>query len=152
MSLSSFAINLSTYQPACINANRLLNRSLFNVQGGLIGFNFRANHFGKADDDDDDGSQHVFSLENGDDWFYFEDTSESSLAQKSDSMPFQIGTISGTETEVFRLKYKSQPKHTVLHKGACSFTGIDTSAGSDSSKSVSHGHTGVSVQVNMEDL
>jgi hypothetical protein len=56
-------------------------------------------------------------MENGDDWFYFEDDSTSPAAETTANQAFRISTISGSETEMMRLRYKSQPKHTVLHKG-----------------------------------
>jgi hypothetical protein len=142
------------YHKQSVSANNSFPRSLFNIQGGLIDFNFYAARFGAASDDDDEIETHIFSLENGDDWFYFEDqyTGESLSRKESDKpYPFRMSTISGTETEALRLRYKSQPKHTVLHKGACSFTGIDTSADHGSSQST-RGHSGFTVQVNVEDL
>jgi hypothetical protein len=142
------------YCKQSVSANNRFSRSLFNIQGGLINFNFYAARFGAASNDDDEIETHIFSLENGDDWFYFEDSSSAGLQSLENSVkpyPFQISTISGTETEALRLRYKSQPKHTVLHKGACSFTGIDTSADHGSSQSI-RGHSGFTVQVNVEDL
>jgi hypothetical protein len=90
-------------------------------------------------------------LENGDDWFYFEDTSASSAvdSKSAATYPFHLSTISGRETELMRLRYKSQPKHTLVHKGACSFTGIHTSKGSSQT---TDGHAGLTVQVNVGDL
>ncbi|KXT18887.1 hypothetical protein AC579_3524 [Pseudocercospora musae] len=123
--------------------------SLFNVQSGLINFNFLNTPFGAADDDDDD-EQHVFSLENGDDWFYFEDDySGSSNAHKANAppYPFTISTISASETETLRLRYNDRPKHKVLHKGACRFTGISIP---DDSKKTSRMHSPLTVQVNMD--
>lgn len=97
--------------------------SLFALQGGLVNFILK----GHLLDSDDETSQWVFSQENGDDWFYYEDPySDSSLARSRDAAPppFQISTISGSETEVLRFRFPKQPKHKVLHKGACSFSGI----------------------------
>jgi hypothetical protein len=142
-----------SYRKQAVSANNSFPRSLFNIQGGLIDFNFYAARFGAASDDDE-VETHIFSMENGDDWFYFEDSSYTGLQslKKSDKpYPFQMSTISGTETELLRLRYNAQPKHTVLHKGACSFTGIDTSADHGSSQST-RGHSGFTVQVNIEDL
>jgi hypothetical protein len=92
-------------------------------------------------------------LENGDDWFYFEDVSTSSAvdSKSAATYPFHLSTISGTETELVRLRYTSQPKHTLVHKGACSFTGIHTSDGKGSSQTTD-GHSGLTVQVNVGDL
>ncbi|KAK5732116.1 hypothetical protein LTR17_010824 [Elasticomyces elasticus] len=125
--------------------------NLFSVQGGLINFNFYAARFGmKAGDDDIE--THIFSLENGDDWFYFEDSyPDSSFARqtKAAPYPFSISTISATETELLRLRYNSQPKHTVIHKGACSFTGIKTDAASGAKHSRTH--SALTVQVNVDE-
>jgi hypothetical protein len=137
-----------------LSAKKKFSRSLFNIQGGLINFNFYAARFGVASDDDDDVETHIFSLENGDDWFYFEDEYTPrllSLKGSDQPYPFRVSTISGTETEVLRLKYNTRPKHAVLHKGACSFTGIDTSAEHKSSQTT-RGHSGFTVQVNVDDL
>jgi hypothetical protein len=90
-------------------------------------------------------------MENGDDWFYFEDDSTSPAAETPANQPFRISTISGSETEMMRLRYKSQPKHTVLHKGACSFSGIETSCGNGSSQMDREG-SGLTLQVNVADL
>ncbi|KAL9626588.1 MAG: hypothetical protein Q9164_007842, partial [Protoblastenia rupestris] len=108
--------------------------SMFTVQGGLIKFNanFR---LGSNDEDHDEDETHIFSLENGDDWFYFEDNySGSSLARSANAkpFPFTISTISSTETEVLRLKFNVTPEHKVIHKGACKFTRIRTPAESSS--------------------
>jgi hypothetical protein len=130
-------------------------RSLFNVQGGLIQFSFYAGRFGAASVDEDEVETHIFNMENGDDWFYFEDStydSDSLSSKRSDEpYPFQVSTISATETELLRLRYNAQPKHTVIHKGACSFTGIETSAKQGSSQ-FTRGHSGLTVQFNVDDL
>jgi hypothetical protein len=77
-------------------------RSLFNVQGGLIQFSFYAGRFGAASVDEDEVETHIFNMENGDDWFYFEDStydSDSLSSKRSDEpYPFQVSTISATET------------------------------------------------------
>ena len=62
----------------------------------------------------------IFDSENGDDWFYTEDNSG-----KDGSAPVTIATMSGGGKEVIRLRYPSQPTHTVLHEGACKFTGLE---------------------------
>jgi len=128
--------------------------NLFSVQGGLINFNVNF-RLGSTSDDDDDDTTHIFSLENGDDWFYFEDTYTGSSVSRSKNAapyPFTIGTISATETELLRLRYNAQPKHKVLHKGACSFTGIKTPA-EDSSyeEKTSSAHSPLTVQVNIKE-
>ncbi|KAK5729883.1 hypothetical protein LTR17_011522 [Elasticomyces elasticus] len=126
--------------------------NLFSVQGGLINFNFYAARFGMKSADGDDVETHIFSLENGDDWFYFEDSStDSSAVRKANTAPspFTVSTISATETELLRLRYNVRPKHTVLHKGACSFTGIETSATSGARNSRTH--SPLTVQVNIDE-
>lgn len=108
-----------------------------------------------ASGDDDEVENHIFSLENGDDWFYFEDDSSSSARVKAtgESYPFHFSTISATETELLRLRYSSRPKHTKVHKGACSFTGINTSGTSSfEQESTSHERSPLTVQVRIEDL
>jgi hypothetical protein len=99
--------------------------SLFSVQGGLISFQFSIFAAGNVDEWPD----HVFSLENGDDWFYFEDQytgTSQQLRVDSAPPPIQFSSISGTETEVLRLRFPKRPAYKVLHKGGCSFTGIST--------------------------
>jgi hypothetical protein len=137
-----------------VTANKKFHRSLFNVQGGLIQFGITTFVPEVGSNDHEDIETHIFSGENGDDWFYFEDQSLGFTSSSNGSdkpYPFRVSTISASETEVLRLKYKSQPKHTVLHKGACSFTGIDTPAGQKSSQ-MSREHSGFTVQVNVDDL
>lgn len=99
---------------------------------------------------------HVFSLENGDDWVFFYDDQyppEAYRTESKDSPPIQISTISGTETELIRLRYNNEPKHKVVHKGACSFTGIKTPV-EDSShgERISGTHSPLTVQVHIEDI
>ncbi|PIB03024.1 hypothetical protein CB0940_11936 [Cercospora beticola] len=121
--------------------------NLFNVQSGLLRFQLSADVQGRASIKDDDVETHVFSMENGDDWFYFEDNYSGSTAKQTvdKPSPFVVSTISGGETEMLRLRYNSRPQHRVVHKGACSFTGIHTDAAAASSS--------VTVQVNLnEDL
>ncbi|GIZ42788.1 hypothetical protein CKM354_000604300 [Cercospora kikuchii] len=120
--------------------------NLFNVQSGLLRFQLSADVQGRASIKDDEVETHVFSMENGDDWFYFEDQHSGSTAKQTDgkTSPFVVNTISGGETELLRLRYGNRPQHRVVHKGACSFTGIHTDATTGSS---------VTVQVNLnEDL
>jgi hypothetical protein len=91
----------------------------------LINFKFSIFAAGNADEWPD----HVFSLENGDDWFYFEDQytgTSQQLRVDSAPPPIQVSSISGTETEVLRLRFPKRPAYKVLHKGGCSFTGIST--------------------------
>jgi len=106
--------------------------------------------------EDDDWPDHVFSQENGDNWFYFEDnTGLDDDARRAGARPppITIRTISGSETEVLRLTSKGQPKHRVVHKGACSFTGIKTPTdskfhGSEKMREQSD----LTVQIHIEDL
>jgi len=128
--------------------------NLFSVQGGLINLvaALGASSNGAAADDSE---LHIFSLENGDDWFYFEDSYTGSDLARSASAPpypFTISTISSTETEVLRLKFNAPPTHKVLHKGGCSFTGIRTPAESSSSGTrTSREHSPLTVQVNIKE-
>jgi len=118
--------------------------NLFNIQGGLINFKFSVFAAGNAEEWPD----HVFSLENGDDWFYFEDQytgSDQQLRVDSAPPPIQVSSISGTETEVLRLRFPKRPAYKVLHKGGCSFTGISTPAESSLEKS-SRVHNGLTKQ------
>lgn len=103
--------------------------SLYSVQNGMI--NFRrtgSNLWLKNRAMDDDPNDYIFNLENGDDWFYFEDsdtgTALTSRNKVTEEPPFLIGTVSSTETEVLRIMFGKRPEHKVLHEGACSFTGI----------------------------
>ncbi|KAK3660806.1 hypothetical protein LTR56_000564 [Elasticomyces elasticus] len=132
--------------------------SLFNVQGGLVALLVdieSADARAGIETKDDEYPDHIFSLENGDDWFYFEDEyTGSSRAQQASAAPspFTISTVSGGETELLRLRYSSQPKHTVIHKGACSFTGIKTEAASGSAGARnSRTHSALTVQVNVDE-
>jgi hypothetical protein len=135
-------------------ANTETTPSLLDMQGGLVRLDFTKPTSGATAADDDDIETHIFSLENGDDWFYFEDQSSPSMASKAknaDPYPFQISSVSGGLTEVMRLRYTARPKHTVLHKGACNFAGIDTPDEQKSSQGTD-GHGGLTVQVNVGDL
>lgn len=99
--------------------------NLFNVQGGLINFKFSI----FAAENANDWPDHVFSMQNGDDWFYFEDNytgTSRQLRVDSAPPPVQVSSISGTETEVLRIRYPQRPAYKVLHKGGCSFSGIST--------------------------
>jgi len=124
------------------------------MQGGLVRLDYTNPSPDASAVGEDNTETHIFSLENGDDWFYFEDEAPPSVVSKATdpaSYPFQISSVSGGLTEVMRLRYKSRPKHTVLHKGACNFAGIDTPAGQKSSQT-DGGHAGFTVQVNVGDL
>ncbi len=108
--------------------------SLFSVQGGLVDFtvtSFAARNV-------DETPHYTFSLENGDDWFYFEDSytgTDQQLRVDSAPPPLQISSVSGTEAEVLRLRFTQRPAYKVLHKGACAFTGISTPSESSLGKS-----------------
>jgi hypothetical protein len=96
-------------------------------------------------------------MENGDDWFHLEDgdndrAAVSSLMAKTlADYPVRISTISGSNTDLMRLRYKAQPKHTVIHIRACSFTVIHTSNAQKASLTT-HGHSALTVQVSADDL
>lgn len=76
----------------------------------------------------------VFADVNGDDWFYFEDTTTSdsvescakphSRAGKSTASTISVRTISGSDTTLINFAYNTTPKHKVLHEGHCNFAGI----------------------------
>lgn len=125
--------------------------NLFNLQSGLLSLQLHtsATAHAKNSDEDDEVEQHIFAANTGDDWFYFEDsTSYSDLSHATGKQaPLHIGTVSGSETEMLRLRYNTRPSHKVLHKGACSFTGIKIDTDAAAARS------GVTVQVNFgEDL
>ena len=89
----------------------------------MINFKFNIVAAGNADEWPD----HVFSMENGDDWFYFEDQytgTSQQLRVDSAAPPIRVSSISGVETEVIRFRFPKRPAYKVLHKGGCSFTGI----------------------------
>jgi hypothetical protein len=88
---------------------------------------------------DDSSSQYVFADVNGDDWFYFEDTttsdsSQEHCAKRTADSHFHVRTISGSDTTLINFEYDSTPRHKVLHEGRCNFAGlkpISTSTRSD---------------------
>lgn len=106
--------------------NGLLTRfffffSSFTVKGGLI-YIESISLFSKSAAEPE---QYLFDVENGDDWFYFEDTTTSNgQCAKTASNPLTISTRSSTETTLIRFKYDETPKHTVLHSGRCHFAGL----------------------------
>jgi hypothetical protein len=76
---------------------------------------------------------YVFSLENGDDWFYFEDNTYShdvnnnvqgTCSRSIPNDPFSIRTISGSDTTLISFEYERTPKHRVVHEGRCKFAGL----------------------------
>ncbi|KAM3425744.1 hypothetical protein BST61_g7676 [Cercospora zeina] len=124
--------------------------NLFNVQSGLINFSLSATAHGKNinANDDDDVETHYFAPSDGDDWFYFEDSSTTSDAKEAvlQPSPFHVSSVSGSNTELLHAKYKKRPSHKVIHKGACDYTGIKTATDASA-------RSGVTVQVNFsEDL
>lgn len=106
-----------------------------------------------ADDDDDDG-QYIFSAENGDNWFYFEDSTwnddydvktcadskgpgSKRAHSRGDEPPLTASTRSADGTTLIQFKYDSTPTHEVLHPGRCRFTGL-VNVGDDSSRRFKH--------------
>jgi hypothetical protein len=73
-------------------------------------------------------SQYVFADVNGDDWFYFEDTTTEDVEEKcvksTAQSQFTARTISGSDTTLINFEYESTPKHKVLHEGRCNFAGL----------------------------
>jgi len=102
--------------------------NLFTVKDGLIfiealpvsGDNIAAR--------ENDVEQFVFAELNGDDWFYFEDTTYSSsqeqCAKPTNEGKFNVRTISGSDTTLINFQYESRPRHKVLHEGRCRFAGL----------------------------
>jgi hypothetical protein len=82
------------------------------------------------DDDDYDDKNYIFSAENGDNWFYFEDQSSANddsaqcAHSKADPPPLQAATRSADGTTLIQFKYDETPTHEVLHAGRCRFTGL----------------------------
>ena len=72
---------------------------------------------------------YVFSAENGDNWFYFEDLTTASGRVKAASQSLEMFTASATESAMIQFKYKTAPEHTVLHKGKCRFAGLKDAVG-----------------------
>ena len=89
---------------------------------------------------EDDKQQFVFAPINGDDWFYFEDSTTSSLLQEQCAKPtaeshFNVRTISGSDTTLINFQYERAPQHKVLHEGRCSFAGLKPVSPSGQSES-----------------
>jgi len=112
------------------------SKNLFSINSGLINFKVNSRSSSTYDDDDDDG-QYIFSAENGDNWFYFEDqtsydddsrrfSTQQCAKAKTDGPPLTISTRSATDTTLTQFKYKGTPQHKVLHSGRCEFTGLVT--------------------------
>jgi hypothetical protein len=68
--------------------------------------------------------QYFFSADNGDDWFYIEDSTSSEFRTNGDSSPLLITTESASGTELIRFKYRKTPDHRVVHPGRCNFAGL----------------------------
>jgi hypothetical protein len=97
-------------------------KSLFTLKDGLI-FIEGSPLSGAAMEEEPE--QWVFDSQNGDDWFYFEDSPDSNLqCAKKASTPLTISTRSSTETTLIRFEYSKTPGHKVLHKGRCNFAGL----------------------------
>lgn len=98
-------------------------RSSFTVKHGLVliqTVNARTSNSVIGDQD-----SFVFDLNNGDDWFYFEDDSSSSRTHaKTGSNPITILADSGSETTLISFQYEATPPHKVLHGGRCNFAGL----------------------------
>jgi hypothetical protein len=89
---------------------------------------------------EDDLQQYVFADVNGDDWFYFEDSTSSSSLQEQCAKPtaeshFNVRTISGSDTTLINFQYERTPRHTVLHEGRCNFAGLKPVSPSSQSES-----------------
>jgi len=114
--------------------------NLFTVKDGLIFIEALAGADGKVRSKADDWENHVFADVNGDDWFYFEDstTDNDDRAQCANpiaqSSSFNVRTISGSDTTLINFEYDRTPSHRVLHEGRCNFAGLkplSTSSRSD---------------------
>lgn len=130
ITLFSFAPSVTLFSfDADIHSNAIDFRAkpnLFTVKDGLIFIEAYG-----ADDamaQSDGSSQYVFADVNGDDWFYFEDTStedlKESCAKTKTASTFTARTISGSDTTLVNFAYDKTPKHRVLHEGRCNFAGL----------------------------
>ncbi|KAK5002597.1 hypothetical protein LTR28_011207 [Elasticomyces elasticus] len=104
--------------------------SLFTVKDGLIFIEApAASENGKTSATMDDPENFVFADLNGDDWFYFEDSTSSEMLQEhcaksTAASQFIVRTISGSDTTLINFQYESTPQHKVLHEGRCNFAGL----------------------------
>ncbi|MCJ1421672.1 hypothetical protein MMC32_008038 [Xylographa parallela] len=106
--------------------------NLFTVKDGLIFIEALPTNADNTAAQDYDPEQFVFADVNGDDWFYFEDStssSSSSSLRENCAKPmaetlFNIRTISGSDTTLINFEYDSTPHHRVLHEGRCNFAGL----------------------------
>ncbi|KAK4501661.1 hypothetical protein PRZ48_007470 [Zasmidium cellare] len=67
---------------------------------------------------------YVFADVNGDDWFYFEDTTSGRSVKSATESTFNARTISGSDTTLINFRYERTPGHKVLHEGRCNFAGL----------------------------
>jgi len=145
INLFSFApsVTIFSFGATGVHSNAVDFRAkpnLFTVKDGLIFIEARpinddaATRAGGSD-------QYVFADVNGDDWFYFEDTttgddyySHEHCANSKAASTFNVRTISGSDTTLINFEYERTPSHTVLHEGRCNFAGlkpVDESSKSD---------------------
>jgi len=106
-----------------------LSGNLYTVQDGSIAIKVNM-PMKSAKDNMDDDDHYIFSGENGDNWFYFEDQTASDMQQcansKPDQAPLMGMTRSADRTTLIQFKYNEAPKHKMLHPGRCMFTGLVT--------------------------
>lgn len=127
----------------------ILFASLFTVKDGLIFIEAYPVSGDGVSAQKNDPSDFVFADVNGDDWFYFEDTTtgsdlssshlQGSCAKPAASSHFNVRTISGSDTTLINFQYESTPSHKVLHEGRCSFAGLKPVSQSRQSESDSSG-------------
>jgi len=117
-----------------------LPSGLYTIQTGLVDIRITATAGATDDDDDDDwgNGDTILSAENGDNWFYFEDTTTGDYMKtcahaKDDAPPLSIAARSADGTTLIQFKYDDAPAHEVLHPGRCRFSGL-VNVGDDSSK------------------
>ncbi|QDS71415.1 hypothetical protein FKW77_003293 [Venturia effusa] len=115
------------------------SHGIYKATEGILDFEVHdsssAHRNSNVDSDDDDwDTSTLFSAENGDDWFYFEDVGsddspaktkrcDNTITKRSES-PLTISARSSTDTTLLFFKYGARPSHTVLHKGRCNFAGL----------------------------
>lgn len=127
---SKFCRTIAPLQDSDMHLN-----SLFTVKDGLILINVPGANSGDVRATEDT-ENYVFADINGDDWFYFEDstTSDDSVEgcekSRSKNSAGESGitatAVSGSDTTLINFKYKRTPGHKVLHEGRCNFAGLAT--------------------------
>jgi len=145
ITLFSFApsVTIFSFGATGVHSNAVDFRAkpnLFTVKDGLIfieALPINGDVAARAGDPD----QYVFADVNGDDWFYFEDTtsgddddSYEQCAKSKAASTFNVRTISGSDTTLLNFEYERTPSHKVLHEGRCNFAGlkpVDQSSQSD---------------------